>query len=585
MILLDVRGNPAEEPAAIRRVTLCLSLVAVAALIYLAFVGYTKRIDLSLAKVLPEAGHSYWVDLADLAHLSDTEQAKIRSSLALLEDGKEIGVAHSLHDDIRKVGKGRYSHWNGGLYFSTSDNTDPRTNGRHYTLKYRYHAEKRIAAGLLVLLIVFLWSRGALKGLCKSGLFKNETFLSVVIAVAVVSVLLFLLELGFRFVTPFSEKEWPNRFNPAVGFHFAPNAVVKHTNHLDFWITDKTNSLGFLDSEVPVSTANQCHISFIGDSFVEAAQVAIPQKVQRVVEKTASISHPDWHLTTSAFGYSGTGQLNQLPFYDQYVRHLSPRLVVLVFASNDYANNSAILESLRNGWHPGHSPRVYAQRDGNRFKLTRIDPDWQEYQLVSEVRQPHLLHSWLKENSSLYLWVWSKLSLQFPAIQSLEGVTITDQILARVQRLRTDPKFGPELTGWEDSHAQDLDRPFYGERLPPVYAEAIDATRFALQEFKRRADVDGTRLVVLAVSQLVASARPPDKALFVRRRLREMTETLGIPLIDQYDFILQKKGDPSAARFRHDLHWTEQGHRWAAEAVAQFLENKEICKPSGRARL
>ena len=55
------------------------------------------------------------------------------STLKLFEDGQELGPAHAAHKDIREQGKGRYSHWKTALYFSASDNSDPRTNGRKYT--------------------------------------------------------------------------------------------------------------------------------------------------------------------------------------------------------------------------------------------------------------------------------------------------------------------------------------------------------------------------------------------------------------------------------------------------------------------
>lgn len=61
------------------------------------------------------------------------------SSLRLFEDGKEIGPPHTAHQVIRERGAGAFSHWSGTpsgksqtLYFSASDNTDPRTNGRTY---------------------------------------------------------------------------------------------------------------------------------------------------------------------------------------------------------------------------------------------------------------------------------------------------------------------------------------------------------------------------------------------------------------------------------------------------------------------
>jgi len=55
--------------------------------------------------------------------------------LVLLEDGKALGPADTLHDDIRKLGEGRYHIGRTSLYFSASDGSDARRNGRVYTLR------------------------------------------------------------------------------------------------------------------------------------------------------------------------------------------------------------------------------------------------------------------------------------------------------------------------------------------------------------------------------------------------------------------------------------------------------------------
>lgn len=68
----------------------------------------------------------------------------------LFENGNPLGPADSNHDDIRAKGKGRYSHWSENLYFSSYDNSDPRTNGRSYTIS----VEKPVSA-LLFLVVCF----------------------------------------------------------------------------------------------------------------------------------------------------------------------------------------------------------------------------------------------------------------------------------------------------------------------------------------------------------------------------------------------------------------------------------------------
>ena len=64
----------------------------------------------------------------------DTADAVTRSPFFLCEDDRIIGQPHATHDDIRRLGEGRFSHWGDTVYFSSSDNTDPNSNGRTYRL-------------------------------------------------------------------------------------------------------------------------------------------------------------------------------------------------------------------------------------------------------------------------------------------------------------------------------------------------------------------------------------------------------------------------------------------------------------------
>lgn len=67
--------------------------------------------------------------------LADTADDTLRSDIELYEDEKPLGPAHSVHADVGKIGQGRFSHWRYAysmFLFSSSDNTDPNTNGRSY---------------------------------------------------------------------------------------------------------------------------------------------------------------------------------------------------------------------------------------------------------------------------------------------------------------------------------------------------------------------------------------------------------------------------------------------------------------------
>jgi hypothetical protein len=64
----------------------------------------------------------------------DSINSPHKSRLLLYEEDRLLGPAHSEHEEIRSKGNGRYSHWETALYFSTSDGSDPNTNGRRYTV-------------------------------------------------------------------------------------------------------------------------------------------------------------------------------------------------------------------------------------------------------------------------------------------------------------------------------------------------------------------------------------------------------------------------------------------------------------------
>jgi len=87
----------------------------------------------------PEIGHAFRVFLPPwpLKVNADSSIAPTASKAVLREDGRLLGPGHALHDDIRKFGDGRFSHWNNSrwVFFSTSDNSDPRVNGRSYTVE------------------------------------------------------------------------------------------------------------------------------------------------------------------------------------------------------------------------------------------------------------------------------------------------------------------------------------------------------------------------------------------------------------------------------------------------------------------
>lgn len=86
-----------------------------------------------------EEGHAYVVPLNRLYRcpyrVRPFEQSRDRtSSLQVTEAGRPLGPGDAPHIEIRAAGGGAFSHWGNTLYFSTTDQSDPRSNGQFYAV-------------------------------------------------------------------------------------------------------------------------------------------------------------------------------------------------------------------------------------------------------------------------------------------------------------------------------------------------------------------------------------------------------------------------------------------------------------------
>ncbi len=93
-----------------------------------------RLLTLNNGTFLHDKGYAYSLPLPPFTPQGDTDDDPYGSQVRLFEDGVELGPRHISHAEIRKMGKGRLSHWDNALWFSTSDNSSPIKNGRCYQL-------------------------------------------------------------------------------------------------------------------------------------------------------------------------------------------------------------------------------------------------------------------------------------------------------------------------------------------------------------------------------------------------------------------------------------------------------------------
>ncbi len=99
---------------------------------------YYFGIPLDSSTIATDTGFA-WSIFVTTGIKPDNSTSMTNSTLKLFENGVEIGPSHSLHENIRTMGRGRFSHWSlpdgtiESIRFSSSDNSDPRKNRRVYT--------------------------------------------------------------------------------------------------------------------------------------------------------------------------------------------------------------------------------------------------------------------------------------------------------------------------------------------------------------------------------------------------------------------------------------------------------------------
>ena len=365
-------------------------------------------------------------------------------------------------------------------------------------------------------------------------------------------------EAWFHLRAPFTETRRPTRFVPGVGLLNEPGAEVRWTNHADFWVAQRANRWGFLDREPPTpeQAARTCHIAFIGDSFVEAREVPVADKFHVRLEELAARALPRLNITTSAYGRRATGQINQLPFYAEYARRLRPKLVVLVFAGNDFEDNHRLLAAMAKGWDPDQAPYVVAEKTAaGAVTLRPPAPAWRRLPISFGPPESPVLR-WLRRKTS-----------RIPVPDG--GLAFNRRARLRVELLAQRPRYQSGIEAYLNGPKQ---RELLQDPALPLFKEAIEFTAFALDEFQRRVAADGASLWLLLASTIGDAAEP------LRVVVEDLAEARGIPVVSLHDYIVRQGRKPRDGRFPYDSHWNPTGHQWVAEALLERLRQRpEVC--------
>ncbi len=216
-----VQGAPVRPPA--RRTPLelmgtCGALAALAGSVALLGLGWAVsflRVSARLAGSFShEQGHAYLAPLPLRNPLpwlfeipTDTPESPRGSTLRVSVNGRDLALSHSPHEEIRRLGDGRYSHWGTQLYFSLPDNADPNGGLAAVEVVFRPALRPGVAASLLAVAVGALFvlrggrlARSVLAGVPRvihTGPRDRSAFAALLLAGTVIPYAVFSLDYGW----------------------------------------------------------------------------------------------------------------------------------------------------------------------------------------------------------------------------------------------------------------------------------------------------------------------------------------------------------------------------------------------------
>jgi hypothetical protein len=140
---------------------LIVGLILLALALWLAGLTHPVSALITASEMEPAQGHSFRAALKDRvgwpwALVGDQADKPPLSDLRVLEDGRTLSPARAWHAEIMERGAGAFSHWRSHVFFSSSDNSDPRTNSRSYSFTATARIQPSIIHGVIYMGYAFI---------------------------------------------------------------------------------------------------------------------------------------------------------------------------------------------------------------------------------------------------------------------------------------------------------------------------------------------------------------------------------------------------------------------------------------------
>jgi len=355
----------------------------------------------------------------------------------------------------------------------------------------------------------------------------------------------------------------PAVFHPYRGIASQPHAVFDYAGEGRSQ-TIQFNSHGFRDiNRSPAKPSGVYRIAVLGDSYIEAPQVAVADRVTEQLEaelNRRAVLAP-LQVEVLNFGFSAYGTMQELQVLKHDVWQFHPDLVILAFLTgNDVQNNCRELQDEKN--------RPYLELRAGEFQES-----FPYSRGADGVAGQGRRASWWPE--SRLLGLWNKIRYQRLMLAKRQ---------AEASRYRTPD--GPDARGIEAG----LDLGIYVPPSEPAWEHGWQITEELLRRFHQECLAHDTDWLLVVLSNGVQTH--PDRELretfcramgqstlfYPEERLQETALRDGYRIlclaprmceIAERDRVLLHGFDNMQPGIGH---WNEQGHRVAARLIADSLQ-------------
>jgi hypothetical protein len=301
-----------------------------------------------------------------------------------------------------------------------------------------------------------------------------------------------------------------------------------------FQVTHHINNLGFFDRDRRAENPDgNFRILMAGTCLLEGQQVNLGERANMQLERIL-LERTGEYCEVANFSFSSMSTSAFLPYYEKLGRKFGPSVVIMSFSQGgELVTNCWELEQKRGGYDPQHPPgHVFiAGKDGRLASLV-ADPNFAAFMTAPALQPGDDGYNvfggvnWLK--------VLCRKDRQYPR-------PVQDAIHRYVAILKH----------YRDLLAKD------NARLLFVLTTEIELKNFS-PEWIEDGVTYGTKYYADNVRAVFAEA--------------------GVPLLVLSEHFKQERNSQSA-HWTHDTHFSRAGHRWCAEAIADFLiANKWIRK-------